>query len=266
VSHPVSDHQPSIGPAGEPAGPDVVLLDLAPGVRAALTGRAGGFSAAPYGALNMGAGSGDSLETVLRNRERVAATCGLAPDRLVWMRQVHGTDVAEVTGPAAVGPGAEPPRDGMFTAVPGLALGALGADCPAVLLADPVARLVGAAHSGREGTARGVVPALVRAMTQAGAVAGRMRALIGPGICGGCYEVPADLRDRVAAAVPGTGCRTRAGTPGLDLRAGITAQLTAAGVARVRTDGRCTAEDGGLYSYRRDGRTGRMAALVWLTP
>jgi polyphenol oxidase len=277
VSRPASDHPPSIGPAGDPAGPDVVLLDLGPGARAALTGRDGGFSHGPYGMLNMGAGSGDSMQTVLRNRALVAAACGLAPDRLVWMRQVHGTTVTEVTGP--VGPAGppeaagrsepagppDPPRDAMFTSVPGLALGVLGADCPAVLLADPVARMVGAAHSGREGTADGVVPALVRAMVAAGAAAGRMHALIGPGICGGCYEVPAEMRDRVAAAALGTGCRTRAGTPGLDLRAGIAAQLAAAGVPHVRADGRCTAEDDGLYSYRRDGRTGRIAGLVWLT-
>jgi YfiH family protein len=157
-------------------------------------------------------------------------------------------------------------RDASFTTVPELALGVLGADCPAVLLADPDAKIVGAAHSGRKGTAAGVVHALIRAMCAQGADPSRMHAVIGPAICGGCYEVPAWMRDSVAAVVPGAGCITRAGTPGLDLTAGIAAQLGQAGVRHVQVDGRCTAETPDLYSYRRDGRTGRFAALIWLTP
>jgi YfiH family protein len=235
---------------------------LAPGVQAAFTGRGGGLSQPPYDALNMGAGSGDSPATVAGNRELVAGACGLAADRMVWMRQIHSADVAEVVKL----PEPPAPRDASFTSVPGLALGVLSADCPAVLIADPDARIAGAAHSGRQGTARGVVPALVRAMTAAGADPARMHAVIGPAICGACYEVPAPMRDEVDAAVPGSGCQTRAGTPGLDLRAGITGQLAALGVHRVQADDRCTAEDPSLYSYRRDGRTGRFAGLVWLAP
>jgi polyphenol oxidase len=255
--------------AAGPADLAVQVLTLVPGVHAAFTGRRGGVSRPPYDSLNLGAGSGDSPAAVARNRELVATACGLAPDRLIWMRQVHGADVARVTGPATGNqpPASAPPgRDASFTSVSGLALGVLSADCPGVLLADPQAGLVGAAHSGREGTASGVVPALVRAMTEAGGESARMHALIGPAICGGCYEVPARMRDAVAAKVPAAACLTRDGTPGLDLPAGIAAQLAGLGVRRVRTDGRCTAEDPGLYSYRRDGRTGRFAALVWLAP
>ena len=242
------------------ADPAVTPFVLAPGVLAAFTGRPGGFSEPPWDSLNLGLGSGDAPDVVARNRRAAAAACDLAPGQLVWMRQVHSADVSQVTGPET---GAAP-RDASFTAVPGLALGVLSADCPGVLVADPEARIVGAAHSGRQGTALGVVPALVQAMTAAGADPGRMHAVIGPGICGGCYEVAAAMRDDVAAAVPGTGCTTRAGTPGLDLAAGIAGQLTRLGVRQVRTDGRCTAEDRDLYSYRRDGRTGRFAGLIWL--
>lgn len=246
-----------------PDGLAVCRFTLAPGVQAAFTGRGGGLSQPPYDTLNMGAGSGDSPATVTRNRDLAAAACGLAADRMVWMRQIHSADVGEVPGPPQ--PGEQPtPRDASFTSVPGLALGVLSADCPGVLVADPDARLVGAAHSGRQGTARGVVPALVRAMTAAGADPARMHAVIGPGICGACYEVPAPMRDEVDAAAPGSGCLTRVGTPGLDLRAGIAGQLATLGVRQVRADSRCTAEDPALYSYRRDGRTGRFAALVWL--
>jgi hypothetical protein len=250
----------------------VRLLTLAPGVRAAFTGRRGGVSAPPYESLNMAAGSGDSEDDVARNRRLVAAACGLVPARMTWMRQVHGADVARVQDPAEHAPAGHAPagpvraRDASFTSVHAVALGVLCADCPAVLLADPEAGIIGAAHSGRTGTALGVVPALVRTMTGAGADPARMRAIIGPGICGACYEVPEKMRDEVAAAVPGSACVTRAGTPGLDLRAGLAGQLAAAGVHEVATDGRCTAEDRDLYSYRRDGRTGRFAGLVWLEP
>ena len=269
-----ADARPAAGRPRDnaPAAPAVRLLTLAPGVRAAFTGRHGGVSAPPYDSLNLSAGSGDSEAAVVRNRSLVAAACGLVPARVTWMRQVRGADVGQVrepAGPAAGGAMAASPaqcRDASFTAVPGLALGVLCADCPAVLLADPMAGLIGAAHSGRTGTALGVVPALVRAMTGAGADPARMDAVIGPAICGACYEVPKQMRDAVATVVPGSGCVTRAGTPGLDLRAGLAAQLAAAGVRRVQTDARCTAEDPGLYSYRRDGRTGRFAGLVWLAP
>ena len=263
---------PSASAPGVPGDPSVRLLSLAPGVRVAFTGRGGGVSEPPYASLNMGTGSGDSEHAVGRNRQLVAGACGLAPDRMTWMRQVHGADVRRVHDPAESGPAARAAAgsvlscDASFTSVPGLALGVLSADCPGVLLADPEAGIVGAAHSGRAGTALGVVPALVHAMTGAGADPARMRAIIGPGICGACYEVPGPMWDAVAAVVPGAGCVTRAGTPGLDLRSGLAAQLAAAGVRQVRSDPRCTAEDPDLYSYRRDGRTGRFAGLVWLAP
>jgi YfiH family protein len=253
--------------------PSVRLLTLAPGVQVAFTGRRGGLSEPPYDSLNMGAGSGDHPDVVARNRDLVAAACGLGPDRLIWMRQVHGANVARVTAPNGTSPagqagqaGPAGPRDASLTSVPGLALGVLSADCPAVLIADPGAGLVGAAHAGRVGMAAGVVPALVEAMIAAGADPASMCAMIGPAICGRCYEVPAGMRDEVGAKVPGSACLTRDGTPGLDLRAGISGQLARLGVQRVQEDGRCTAEDEDLYSYRRDGRTGRFAGLIWLTP
>jgi hypothetical protein len=230
-------------------------------VRAAFTGRRGGLSQPPYDSLNMGSGSGDHPDVVARNRALVATAIGLTPGRTVWMRQVHGADVARVTE----SPSPDDPRDGSLTSVPGLALAVLSADCPGVLVADPSAGVVGAAHAGREGMAGGVVPALVEAMAGAGADPALMHAVIGPAICGRCYEVPPAMRDDVEAKVPGSASLTRAGTPAIDLHAGLAAQLTALGVRDVQRDDRCTAEDGDLYSYRRDGRTGRFASLIWLT-
>lgn len=236
--------------------------ELGSAARALFTGRRGGVSALPFGQLNLSLAVGDAAEAVAANRRLAAKACGLEPASLAWMSQVHGTDVSYVAGQQA-GPDV-PVADAIYTDVPGLALGVLVADCAPVLLADPARGLVGAAHAGREGMAAGVVPALVAAMTAAGAEPGRMHALIGPAICGRCYEVPDLLQARIAAAVPEARCQTAAGTAGLDIRAGLRAQLVLAGLRHVRTDPRCTAESPGLYSYRRDGSTGRFAGLVWL--
>jgi len=152
----------------------------------------------------------------------------------------------------------------MVTDRPGIALAVLSADCVPLLLADPVAGVIGAAHAGRVGAASGVLASTLEAMRTLGARPERTEVLLGPAVCGGCYEVPAAMRDAVGAVLPGSACRTRAGTPGLDLRAGLRSQLAALGVSRVDTDPRCTMEDPVLYSHRRDGLTGRLAALTWL--
>ncbi|WP_308212526.1 peptidoglycan editing factor PgeF [Actinomadura madurae] len=217
------------------------------------------MSGPPYDSLNLGGAVGDDPAAVSANRRRAAAALGADPERTVFMRQVHGADVAHATSPDLPGE-----ADAVVTTVPGLALAVLVADCAPVLLADPVAGVVGAAHSGRPGTAAGVVPALVKAMRERGAEPARMTAAIGPAACGRCYEVPAAMRDEVAAAVPAAYATTARGTPGLDIRAGVAEQLAAAGVGRVETDPRCTIEDPGLFSYRREGRTGRFAGYVWL--
>ncbi|GLX01611.1 peptidoglycan editing factor PgeF [Microtetraspora sp. NBRC 16547] len=228
-------------------------------VRMAFTDRHGGVSAEPYGTRNLGGAVGDAPAAVAENRAATAAEFGL--DHVVFMRQVHGADVAYVTAPFGDDP---PALDAVLTDRPGLGIAVLVADCAPVLVADPVAGIVGGAHSGRPGTEAGVVSALVEAMAARGAEPARMVAAIGPAACGLCYEVPADLRERVAARVPETWSTTRWGTPALDIRAGIAAQLTRSGVADVRHDDRCTIETPDLYSYRRDRRTGRFAGYVWL--
>lgn len=226
--------------------------------RWAVTDRAGGVSVAPYDGLNLGDHVGDDPAAVAANRARVAD--GVAGARaLVFMRQVHGTAVVEVVDPPA-----EPPEcDALVTASPGLALAALVADCVPVLLADPVAGVVGAAHAGRAGVRDGVVGAALDAMARLGADPTRTRAVLGPAVCGACYEVPDELRAEVAATAPAAWAVSRQGSPALDLRRGLAASLTARGVA-VETVGGCTREAPQWFSYRRDGVTGRFAGLVWL--
>src|SRR5690606_17189022 len=126
------------------------------------TDRWGGVSAAPYEELNLGGAVGDDPGAVTANRELAAKSLGLDPARVVWMNQVHGNDVAMVDGPWG---SAVPEVDAIVTTRRGLALAVLTADCTPVLLADPVAGVVAAAHAGRPGMVAGVVPAAVRAMT-----------------------------------------------------------------------------------------------------
>ena len=229
--------------------------------RRVVTDRRGGRSVAPYDTFNLGDHVGDDPAAVAANRARVAAELKVAADRLVWMSQVHGTGVAVVDAPR---PGPVPDVDAVVTATPGLVLCVLVADCVPVLLADPVAGVVAAVHAGREGVRKGVVPAALAAMVGLGARPADVTALLGPAVCGACYEVPAAMQAEVARVVPGAAVRTRQGTPGLDLRAGLAEQLGRAGVGQVVHDPRCTLEDRHLFSHRRDGVTGRQAGLVWL--
>ncbi|MGI5346883.1 peptidoglycan editing factor PgeF [Streptomyces sp. CA-250714] len=207
---------------------------------------------------------GPACDDVIRaNRARTATAFGLDPDRVVFMRQVHGADVRRVSEPFGSDP---PPTDGMCTDRPGLALAVLVADCGPVLLADPVAAVVGCAHAGRTGTKAGVVAETVWAMVRCGADPARMTALVGPTVCGHCYEVPLELREEMAADWPAARAVTRTGTPSIDLRAAIRAQLLASGVQDIRHDQRCTVESPELFSYRREGPTGDFAGYVWLEP
>jgi copper oxidase (laccase) domain-containing protein len=109
-----------------------------------------------------------------------------------------------------------------------------------------------------------VIPAVVDAMVGLGARVGAIEVLLGPAVCGACYEVPAAMRAQVDSRLPGSAVLTRKGTPGLDLRVGLHHQLAELGVGRIGADPRCTMEDRSLYSHRRDGRTGRQAAITWL--
>ncbi|RSN18050.1 peptidoglycan editing factor PgeF [Streptomyces sp. WAC 05977] len=230
-------------------------------VRRVVTTRAGGASRPPYDTFNLGDHVGDDAGDVYANRKRLATELGLAEDRLAWMEQVHGRTATIVDGSET---SAAEATDALVTAEPGLALVVLVADCVPLLLADAEAGVVAAVHAGRVGARVGVVPAAVEAMRSVGAEPARTEALLGPAICGDCYEVPADMATDVEKHVPGSACKTRKGTPGLDLRAGLWRQLADLGVGKIGVDPRCTNEDKTLFSFRRDGTTGRIAGITWL--
>lgn len=226
------------------------------GIRRAFTDRSGGVSEPPYAGLNLGGHVGDSSDAVLENRGRVAGEIGVDPGRLVFMDQCHGSDVAVVTEK----PSGPLPVDGVVTAETDLALAVLVADCTPVLLSDARAGVVGAVHAGRPGMTKGVVAQAISAMRELGAT--EVAAVVGPSVCGRCYEVPAEMRDAAAAVSPEASAVSWTGTPAIDVAAGVVAQLREAGVEDLTWVPGCAREDTSLFSYRRDGTTGRFAGVI----
>ncbi|MEP6814155.1 MAG: peptidoglycan editing factor PgeF [Marmoricola sp.] len=222
----------------------------------AFTDRYGGVSAAPFGSLNLALVSDDDPAAVTQNHALV--TDDFAPGALFAdMFQVHGAEAVLVEDRAH---GDRPSCDALVTAHSDVVLMVRAADCVPVLLADPERGLVGAAHAGRPGLAKGLVPAAVRLMREHGA--DEITAWIGPHVCGACYEVPLEMQEEVAAIEPASRATTSWGTPALDIGAGVRAQLERDGVTVVDVS-RCTRESPDLYSHRRDGAAaGRLAGLI----
>jgi YfiH family protein len=210
---------------------------------------------------------GDDPAAVAANRARLARELGLAAERVVFMEQIHSKTVTVVTGPQE---SAVPMSDAIVTNVPDLALVALAADCVPILLSDANAGVVAAVHAGRMGARNGVVAQALVAMSSLGAQLNRVEALLGPAVCGKCYEVPKAMQADVEARLPGSASTTRQGTAGLDLHAGIHAHLAAVGIGKIGADPRCTYEDKSLFSHRRHslnsdtGTTGRHGAIIWM--
>ena len=230
------------------------------------TTRAGGTSRPPWSATNLALHTGDDWDRVNANRDLLARQLGLTARDLIFGRQVHGVGVrlVERATSSEMGGGLRD-TDGLVTTRPGTALVMMGADCPPVLLADPHAGVVGAAHVGRPGLAAGVLREVLRVMAEQGAEPARTTAVIGPGVCGLCYEVPSEMADDVARRAPGSRGTTRQGTASVDLVAGATRQLEDAGIATISSLGGCTVEQPDLFfSYRRDGVTGRHGGVVLL--
>lgn len=230
-------------------------------IRRISTTRAGGVSAPPFDSFNLGDHVGDKPAAVAANRARLANSIGLGPDRVVWMNQVHSDHVEVVDGPRET---AFDNTDGLVTRTPRLALAVVTADCVPVLLSDARAGVIAAVHAGRVGAQNGVVARAIEAMVGLGAREPDISVLLGPAVSGRNYEVPAAMADEVEAALPGSRTTTSAGTPGLDLRAGIACQLQTLGVSAVDVDPRCTVDDTNLFSHRRGAPTGRLASVVWM--
>lgn len=219
--------------------------------------RKGGASSGLFSGLNCGRGSSDQRDAVSVNRARVAEAMGVAPDRLATVHQVHSADVVTLGPDDDLAAICATQADALVTATPGIAIAVLTADCQPVLLADPDAGVIGAAHAGWRGALDGVLDATVAAMQAAGAT--RIRAVIGPSISQRAYEVGDDFMDVFLADDPANG-RFFSGGPGgrplFDLPSYGLARLRALGVD-AEWSGHCTYSDPGrFFSYRRSTHLG----------
>lgn len=220
------------------------------------------FSARADGTMSATVGTGD----VASARATLAARLGLDPDDVDWMRQVHGSAVADAGASLLAAP---PACDGIVGTAAGRGVGVLVADCVPLLLHAPGG--IAAAHAGRPGVVAGVVPATVRRLRdRTGADPAAVTAVVGPAIGPCCYEVPAELAGDVDGAVPGTAATTSWGTPSVDLVAGVVRQLHEVGVRAIASAGGCTRCDGdGWFSHRASGGAerrpqGRQAGVIAL--
>lgn len=229
--------------------------DVHPSVRVLITTRDGGVSRGPFSAFNLGAHVGDEPGAVAANRARLREWLPADPR---WLEQVHGVDVIDAGAAAGL-----PRADAAIARRAGVVCAILTADCLPILLAADDGSVVGAAHAGWRGLAAGVVEATVAQMA---APRESVSAYLGPAIAH--YEVGEDVRAAFLGHDAGAAAAFTAAAQGkywCDLYALARGRLAAAGVARVAGGTDCTWRDATrFYSYRREGRTGRMASLVWL--
>lgn len=236
------------------------------GVHAFTTLRYGaGVSRPPFDSFNLGLRSGDEEGAVQRNRRLLAEYADL-PSSPWWLRQVHGVGVVRIESRWSEG---EPEADAAVTSTPGVVLAILTADCLPVLFAARDGREVAAAHAGWRGLAAGVLEATVATMRTP---PDEILAWLGPGAGPQHYEVGAEVRDAFVAqdwATDRAFAPTRPAHWNVDLYALARRRLEKAGLRAhdIHGGALCTiADPQSFYSHRRDGRTGRMASLVWMAP
>lgn len=232
-----------------------------PGVRAAFTLREGGVSRGEFASFNLGGHVGDVVADLLENRRRLRKALPL-PAEPVWLEQVHGTRVCDLDVADAVRV-----ADAAVTARAHRVCAILVADCLPVLLASAGGEVVGAAHAGWRGLAAGVIESTVAAMELKGAAREMLRAWLGPCIGPAHFEVGEEVRTAFVESTEGAADAFAANERGrwqADLVKIATRRLATLGVHEVAVAGGCTyAEPAKYYSFRRDGRCGRMAALIW---
>jgi len=229
-------------------------------VHTASTLRSGGVSAPPFDTLNLGAHVGDEPEAVRSNRQRLRAALRL-PGEPCWLNQVHGSRVIEA------GQWTSPPEaDACIARSPGQVCAVMTADCLPVLFCNREGDRVAAAHAGWRGLAGGVLESTISSLGLPGT---QILAWLGPAIGPQAFEVGDEVRiaftARDAVAAQAFRPSHRAGHWLADLYLLARQELTRLGVHAVYGGGFCTYSDAArFFSYRRDGRTGRMASLIWL--
>jgi hypothetical protein len=219
---------------------------------ATFTDREGGVSQGAFTSFNLGDHVSDVSKDVQANRALLASKYG----PVQYMDQAHGSRIAIIESVTDEAPTA----DALVTGIAGVTLAVMVADCIPLLLTSEEA--VAAVHVGRRGLANGVAVKTVELMQEMGAK--KIRAVLGPAICGRCYEVSQEVHDEVVALHPLATAQTASGTPALDLPKALKACLAAVGISEISDLQICTVESADHFSYRRDGLTGRQVGLVSL--
>lgn len=209
------------------------------------TDRRGGVSLGVYESLNLALHVGDDPQTVAANRSLIGPA--------QFMNQVHGDEIVIVESITDQ----TPTCDGLITTKSNLALAVMVADCIPLLLVSKEA--VGAIHVGRAGLVNQIALKAIATMRSLGAI--DIHAILGPSICGACYEVPFEMQQNVVEQHPRAFATTRKGTPGLDLPKALIADLLSAGVS-YEASTICTMENELYFSHRRQNPTGRFAGVV----
>jgi YfiH family protein len=215
------------------------------------TNRTGGVSTGAFASLNFGLHVGDNPTAVNSNRQVLEERLG----PVQFMSQEHGNRIALIESVIEI----DPVADSLVTGIPGINLAVQVADCMPLLLSSEEA--VAAVHVGRKGLVNGVALRTLELMRDMGATS--ISAIIGPAICGKCYEVSEDIFNDVVELHPLASARRGDGSFALDLPRALTAILEGEGVS-VSQEGNCTVEDSQLFSYRRDGVTGRQVGVISL--
>lgn len=228
-------------------------------IRAASSTRLGGLSKPPFDSLNLGNHVGDDPELVAANRRRLAARLGL-PAEPYWLEQVHGNAVAVIED----GIVSMPVADAACTRLSDRPLVVMTADCLPMLFCSRDGQEIGVAHGGWRGLAAGVIPALLAHFVSPPA---DILAWLGPAIGPERFEVGAEVREIfVAQDLKYASAFVAAGEQKYlaDIFAIARHQLASAGIIHVHGGDACTVSSPErFFSYRRDGRTGRMASLIW---
>jgi hypothetical protein len=232
-------------------------------VRAAMTLRSGGISVAPFDTLNLGTHVGDDPSAVHENRRRVLESLQL-PSEPAWLEQVHGTTVINLDEAQSNTP---PRADAAVARTPSRVCVIQVADCMPVLFAARNGSVIGAAHAGWRGLANGVLEATITAMKYDPT---DLLVWLGPAIGPAHFEVGDDVRDAFLAAggprprIESAFTRNARQRWQCDLYALARLRLEAQGISEISGGQWCTyTESSRFFSYRRDGRCGRMAALIW---
>jgi YfiH family protein len=215
------------------------------------TNRTGGVSTGAFASANLGFHVGDNPALVEENRALLSAELG----PIAFMSQVHGDHVVVIE---EIGD-SDPTADALVTGIPGISLAVQVADCIPLLLNSKES--VAAVHVGRKGLLNGVTLRALNVMREMGA--SDIGAVIGPAICGPCYEVSEEIFAEVTSVHPTAASQSVRGNRALDLPRALIAVLESEGIS-IENQGRCTHESADLFSYRRDGVTGRQAGLIWL--